>query len=433
MNHTNKPQRLATVFVLLGSWACAGVTEEGTIGGTGVATGGLPSSVRDTTTSSDLATNGGASSVRSRTASGGDSLTEASRSTGGTTTKGDPRATGGATENNGETGSIGAKPATDAAATGGRDKSTGTRNSSGGSSQEGARSSNKGRMNTGGARDRSAAGGATSSKEAAGGATSTNSKPSSGPDSNNDGTQSSSGCGKANYPAACSTKGTPCSIDVGGNARTYYVYLPDKYDASQLYPLVFQFHPMGGTAEQAISIPSIRSKFTAIYVTPQGLTSGSSTGWANTNGQDMDFTKAMLSTVQESYCVDKSRIFSTGFSYGGMMSYAIGCEMGDVFRAVAPMSGALYSGCKNGTHAVAMWGSHGLSDNVVPIADGRAGRDAILKRNHCGTETVATTPSPCVSYQGCDFGYPTTWCEFEGSHAPPSFAASAIVDFFKQF
>jgi len=225
-------------------------------------------------------------------------------------------------------------------------------------------------------------------------------------------------------------------MDVSGTSRTYYVYLPTNYNASQPYPLVFQFHPMGGTAEQAINMPSIRNSFTAIYITPQGLTaSGGSTGWANSNGQDIAFTKQMLSTVESSYCVDTTRIFSTGFSYGGMMSFAVGCEMSNVFRAIAPMSGALYSdfNCKGTGPAIAMWGSHGLSDSVVPIADGRAARDKILQQNKCGTTTAATTPSPCVSYDGCTAGYPSTWCEFDGDHQIPSFANSAIATFFKQF
>lgn len=249
------------------------------------------------------------------------------------------------------------------------------------------------------------------------------------------GASGTQGCGDANYPAPCNTSGSPCSIDVGGTARTYYVYLPTNYNASQSYPLVFQFHPMGGNAEQAINLPSIRSSFPAIYVTPQGLTSNGNTGWPNTNGQDIAFTKAMLSSIESSYCVDTARIFSTGFSYGGMMSFAVGCEMSDVFRAIAPMSGALYSdfNCKGTGHAIAMWGSHGLTDNVVPIADGRAARDKILQQNHCGATTAATTPTPCVSYDGCDSGYPATWCEFDGTHQIPSFANSAIAAFFKTF
>src|SRR4029079_11437331 len=125
--------------------------------------------------------------------------------------------------------------------------------------------------------------------------------------------------------------------------------------------------------------------------------------WPNTNGQDIAFTKQMVSTVESSYCVDAARIFSVGFSYGGMMSFTVGCEMSDVFRAIAPMSGALYSdfNCRGTGPAIAMWGSHGLSDNVVPIADGRSARDKILQQNHCGTGTTPIDPSPCVSYQGC--------------------------------
>ncbi len=249
------------------------------------------------------------------------------------------------------------------------------------------------------------------------------------------GSSGTQGCGLASVPAACSTAGSPCTMDVGGTARTYYVYLPTNYNAAQKYPLVFQFHPRGGNAEQAINMPSIRNSFPAIYVTPQGLTENGNTGWANTGGQDIAFTKQMVATVEGNYCVDTTRVFSTGFSYGGMMSFAVGCEMSNVFRAIAPMSGALYSdfNCKGTGPAIAMWGSHGLSDSVVPLADGQAARDKILAQNKCSTTTTATTPSPCVSYDGCTSGYPSTWCEFSGDHQIPSFANSAIAAFFKQF
>jgi poly(3-hydroxybutyrate) depolymerase len=51
----------------------------------------------------------------------------------------------------------------------------------------------------------------------------------------------------------------------------------------------------------------------SIFVTPQGLDAGSNgPGWANTNGEDIAFTKAMLDDVQSKYCVDDARIFSVG-------------------------------------------------------------------------------------------------------------------------
>ena len=249
---------------------------------------------------------------------------------------------------------------------------------------------------------------------------------------------SSAGCGSTTTTSPCSKSGTTCSLDVGGTTRVYYVQLPSTYSSTKPYPVVFQFHPRGGSAEQALTEYRISTGLPdAIYVTPQGLTdSNGNAGWANTSGVDITFTKAMLSSVQSTYCVDNTRIFSVGFSYGGMMSFAVGCEMSDVFRAIAPMSGSLYSdfNCKGTGHPIAMWGSHGLTDTTVPIADGRAARDKILQQNHCGTTTVPNSAdASCVDYQGCDAGYPVTWCEFNGTHMPPSFGTSAITAFFKSF
>jgi polyhydroxybutyrate depolymerase len=249
---------------------------------------------------------------------------------------------------------------------------------------------------------------------------------------------SSAGCGSTNTTSPCSKSGTTCSMDVGGTTRVYYVQLPSTYSPTMPYPVVFQFHPLGGSAEQALNEYRISTGLpNAIYVTPQGLTDSSgNAGWANTGGVDITFTKQMLSTVQSTYCVDNSRIFSVGFSYGGMMSFAVGCELSDTFRAIAPMSGALYSdfNCKGTGHPIAMFGTHGLNDTTVPIADGEAARNKILQQNHCGTTTVPNSvDASCVDYQGCDAGYPVTWCEFNGTHMPPSFGTSAITAFFKSF
>jgi polyhydroxybutyrate depolymerase len=71
----------------------------------------------------------------------------------------------------------------------------------------------------------------------------------------------SQGCGAPSYPEPCTTSGTACSMDVDGTERAYFVLLPDGYDSSQPCPLVFQFHPMGGTAQGALNMPNIRSSF----------------------------------------------------------------------------------------------------------------------------------------------------------------------------
>jgi len=102
---------------------------------------------------------------------------------------------------------------------------------------------------------------------------------------------------------------------------------------------------------------------------------------------------------------------------------------------VGVMSGALYNfGTACRSHPIAAWITHGDADTTVDISDDETARDQFLADNHCGTTTTAVTPSPCVSYGGCDSGYPVVWCEVAGEgHTIPSFAASGIANFFAQF
>ena len=102
-----------------------------------------------------------------------------------------------------------------------------------------------------------------------------------------------------------------------------------------------------------------------------------------------------------------------------------------VFRAVAVYSGANLSGCSGGTQPVAYIGLHGISDNVLPIADGRALRDTFVRNNGC---TPQNPPEPAhgslthivTTYSGCRTGYPVVWAAFDGGHTPDPVDGSTI-------
>jgi polyhydroxybutyrate depolymerase len=147
----------------------------------------------------------------------------------------------------------------------------------------------------------------------------------------------------------------------------------------------------------------------------------------------------MVALFQSTYCVDKSRIFSTGMSYGGMMSNLLACEMPDVFRAIGVMAGS-GRGSNCGTNPVAGWFEHGDADGTVGINGGIAARDRLIQRNGCNTTNTQTAAMPdgittCTIYNDCTAGnYPVVWCPIPGlGHSIASWAGVEMAKFFRQF
>jgi poly(3-hydroxybutyrate) depolymerase len=87
------------------------------------------------------------------------------------------------------------------------------------------------------------------------------------------------------------------------------------------------------------------------------------------------------------------------------------------------MSGAQISGCSGGTQPIAYFGIHGVSDNVLGIAQGRSLRDKFVANNGC-TAQSPREPAPgsrthiTTTYSGCRAGYPVQWAAFDGGHIP---------------
>jgi poly(3-hydroxybutyrate) depolymerase len=237
------------------------------------------------------------------------------------------------------------------------------------------------------------------------------------------------GCGKA--PTLAS--GTH-SIQSGGQNRSYILRVPANYDNNHPYRLIFGFHWVGGTANDVDSggtdgynwsYYGLRRLADAagngtIFVAPQG----NNNGWGNPGGQDVTFVDDMVRQLEGGLCVDTAQLFSTGFSYGGAMTYALACARATVFRAVAVYSGANLSGCSGGNQPIAYMGLHGLRDNVLPISNGRALRDTFVRANGC---TPQNPPEPAqgslthivTAYSGCKAGYPVVWAAFDGAGHDP--------------
>lgn len=235
--------------------------------------------------------------------------------------------------------------------------------------------------------------------------------------------------------AGCDTERTLTNgrktINSGGQNRDYILRVPDDYDNTKPYRLIMAYHWLNGNAEQVANGGMGGStedpyyglwdlaENSTIFAAPEGLNAG----WGNDGNRDVELTDAILEEIMGDLCIDTSRIFATGFSFGGGMSYALACARADVFRGVALYAGAQLSGCQGGTTPIAYFHAHGVSDGVLDISQGRPLRDRFVEVNGCTPMNPEEPPEGsgthiCTSYEGCSEGYPVRWCAHGGDHNP---------------
>ncbi len=374
-------------------------------GGTNSATGGVVSSNGGTASGGTVSSNGGA-------AKGGTVSSNGGAATGGTVSANGGAATGGTVSSNGGAAKGGTVSSNGGAATGGTVSSNGgtATNTGGTAGKGGAVSTMAGSIGRGGA--------STGGAQTSGG-------------SNTAG--AAQGCGVT----GAATGAQNLTIQIAGQDRAYVLFVPTNYTATTAMPLIFAWHGLGGNgtmARQYFRIEQAASN-QAIFVYPTGLPNSSGqAAWTLTQtGVDVQFFDALLADVSSKYCVDRTRVYSTGHSYGAMMTNALGCYRSNVLRGIAPVAGMPPFGNVTCTGAVAAWIAHGENDATVDFTTGGvASRDLWLKLNTCDATTTPTAvePSPCVAYQGCSDGHPVHWCVHQDDHNWPSFAGAGIWAFF---
>ena len=211
--------------------------------------------------------------------------------------------------------------------------------------------------------------------------------------------------------------------------RTIRIDIPDNYDNKKPYKLIFGMHQK-----------------TAIFVAPEG--NGNQAPW----GQD-DYLlfDELLADLEGNLCIDSSRVFSTGFSYGSMFSNGLSWNHQDVLRAVAVYETAERNIWlpQRQNKGVGWMGVLGLQDNLCTPQMGRAARDIILTLNSEGgkaknekaQEYGGSGPHVCYDYTTVEERVPVRWCTQNGGHIwdhkdpgqQKSWVPQATWDFFSKF
>ena len=139
------------------------------------------------------------------------------------------------------------------------------------------------------------------------------------------------------------------TLNVEGKDRAYILDVPDGVQAGTPVPLLFDFHGFnhsGAGVWKVSAFKDIATREPFITVYPEGLTvhmlDRDGAGWdifKIEGNRDLAFVRAMLAAIDDAYCIDHARVFSTGFSNGAFFSHLLACTMADRFAAVAPVSG----------------------------------------------------------------------------------------------
>ena len=345
--------------------------------------------------------------------------------------------------------------------------------SSGASDSDGLDGSASGGAAAGGASSGgAAAGGASSGGAAAGGSAAGGGENTGGGDpggTGGDGTGGDPGGGDVTRSQGCGVSDGAAKIKMGGSAvngglststrksislssgnREYIIDIPADYDPDHPYRLIFSWHQAYGSANGnavgqypagngpnfdaqnyayfGLHREAMKANDPVIFVAPQGI---GNFPWDY--NRDVELFDKVLELVTTNLCIDEGRVFTTGFSFGAMMSHALSLGRASKLRGAVTMAPANYNFTQptNEPAKVAYLSFTGMSDGTCPWVnnEGQKTGGKFCSLTHAG-DNGCTVPQniptamngsrnhTCYEYEGCEEGYPVKVCTFDGGHTP---------------
>jgi poly(3-hydroxybutyrate) depolymerase len=261
-----------------------------------------------------------------------------------------------------------------------------------------------------------------------------------------------------NPPVESEGCGSPTTIETGkytiqssGDQRSYIIDIPDDYDMNTPHRVFYTSHWISSTSEavrdqdyyflkplaEADDVP-------VIFVAPQ---SDDGT-WDQIDHALFD---DLLAHVKENLCIDTTRVFATGFSFGGMITYSLSTNHQKDIRAavgIAPANYNIWLPEKTG-EPIAWMQTTGMGDTTCPWVNNEAQRRGAkfialehAENNGCTIPNDIPTVQGdhlCYDFEGCPAEYPVKACTFDGAHtnidneSGMNWIATESWDFFMQF
>ena len=227
--------------------------------------------------------------------------------------------------------------------------------------------------------------------------------------------------------------------------RTYRLHLPTGYDGQTPLPLLIALHGGGGNADnmhRMASFADLADDEGFILAEPNGTgrlpfflltwNAGNCCGYAlDHEVDDVGFLRTLIETLTSDLAVDPARVYVTGISNGGMMSFAAACELDDLVAGIGPVVGAMnYAPCQP-EQPVSLIMINGTADTHVPYEGGTGGNRPILPdridnsvanavdfwttHNDCGAGVITESGNLSIdTYDNCADGSAVTLITVNG-------------------
>ena len=141
------------------------------------------------------------------------------------------------------------------------------------------------------------------------------------------------------------------TFTVDRHKREAILYTPTKVAPGA--PLVFGWHPHGGTMQIAQNLYKVEASWPeAIVIYPKGEnretptdSSGTRSGWQSKVGDagdaDLKFFDTMYAELYKKYRIDTKRVYSMGFSNGALFTYVLWHARRSKLASAAAIAGVL--------------------------------------------------------------------------------------------
>jgi polyhydroxybutyrate depolymerase len=191
-----------------------------------------------------------------------------------------------------------------------------------------------------------------------------------------------------------------------GEEREFIVYLPEVYSDESSLPLIVYLHSYGWNARRGMwntDFNEVAEAYGFVIVYPDAAPNWNSgqTSFPSPESDDVTFIKAVISETHERYNINLDRVYATGYSNGGHMSYRLACEASDVISAIASVAGSMaesvYDLCQP-VRPISILAIHGTGDTTMPY-NGKSGMKSVEESidfwvmiNKCGSKETQALP-----------------------------------------